>query len=127
MVKINNFFALAVFVFVVMIFFSLTSSCSLSYVPHLQHSSLSAYPYEGFSNIENQQPKIQYTTNDCVKMKGFEGLYSSPDKENVDLGTFLNAKGDVSCKSYGLSNSKGFLCLSPEQLQLLSTRGGNFA
>ena len=42
-------------------------------------------------------------------------VYGPPTKGSLDCGA----------KSAGLSNSKGPLCLSDEQLKLLSTRGGN--
>lgn len=42
-------------------------------------------------------------------------IYGPPTKGNLDCGA----------QSAGLSNSKGPLCLSKKQLNLLSTRGGN--
>jgi hypothetical protein len=134
--KTNNFVLLVIFAFAVIIFMSLTLSCK-SYVPYeADPSKLPKYTFEGFRSIidystyqqnDTNKAVVQNTNDDYKKIVGFDGLLSSPDKQDNNLDVYSKASGDVSCKSYGLMNSKGFLCLSPEQVQLLSTRGGNFA
>jgi hypothetical protein len=54
------------------------------------------------------------------------GVFCTPDAANKQLDIFASATGDVNAKtSYGLSNSRGPLVLSPEMVKQLTTRGQN--
>lgn len=61
-------------------------------------------------------------------IKNMKGLFG-PSSLNQQLDVYASATGslDAQCadKSNGMSNSKGYLCLDQQQLQLLTTRGGN--
>lgn len=62
------------------------------------------------------------------KIHGFNGLFGSPTELINPLDKFASAEGKLECKDgYGLSNSKGALCLSADQVNLLRTRGGNMS
>lgn len=62
---------------------------------------------------------------DCLKVHGFDDLYCPPSHAPKYFDKFLGTAGGASGNSYGLTNSKGGLQLSQEQIQLLTTRGGN--
>lgn len=62
---------------------------------------------------------------DCLKVHGFNDLYCPPSHAPRYFDKFLGTTGGGPGNSYGLSNSKGGLQLTPEQIQLLTTRGGN--
>ena len=92
------------------------------------------YPYEGFTEYTtypDNNSKDSYTRYDIVKSNdnqymGSNGLLSSPDATATNPNDiYSQSVGEPSCRSYGLSNSRGFLCLNDEQVRLLTTRGGN--
>ena len=62
---------------------------------------------------------------ECLKVHGFTDLYCPPSHAPRYFDKFLGTTGGGPGNSYGLSNSKGGLQLSQEQIQLLTTRGGN--
>lgn len=69
--------------------------------------------------------------------ENFESLIEEPetisygplrDSEIIDKFSQVNANGMDGvngCVSSGLSNAGGYICLTPELIQLLKTRGGN--
>lgn len=66
---------------------------------------------------------------------GFSGWFSSTsqhqqplavDAAHTPIDSFMLTQGNVQCERTALSTSNGgFLCLTPEQKQMLQTRGGN--
>jgi hypothetical protein len=64
---------------------------------------------------------------DAKKVEGFESLMPAPYAESKVLDRFSHVSAGPQCvgQSSGLSNSLGGLCLSEEDRQALSTRGGN--
>lgn len=62
---------------------------------------------------------------DCLKVHGFDDLYCPPTHAPKYFDKFLGTDGGATGNSYGLTNSKGALQLTPEQINLLTTRGGN--
>ena len=100
-------------------------------------SSLHEYPYEGFSSEYSTYPQNQSVDSmnsklisppemgAVVKVKGFDGLLESPNAPETPVDIYSQALGDPSVKSYGLTNSQGFLSLTPDQIKQLTTRGGN--
>jgi len=61
------------------------------------------------------------------KVEGFQGLQPSPYENERTIDPFGQPPGSLQCdsRSSGLHNSRGGLCLTKEQLNLLKTRGGN--
>jgi len=61
------------------------------------------------------------------KVEGFQGLQPSPYENERTIDPFGQTPGSLQCdsRSSGLHNSRGGLCLTKEQLNLLKTRGGN--
>ena len=61
-------------------------------------------------------------------IKNMKGLFG-PTSLNQQIDIYANSTGslDQQCaeNSNGMSNSKGYLCLDQQQIQLLKTRGGN--
>jgi hypothetical protein len=113
------------------------------YVPY-SPSSLFAhqFPYEGFgsmnvdySNAQTHGSMDSYKAflidngkaGDCKKVYGFDGLFCEPGVADNKIDPFADTPGSLSCfgKGSGLSNSKGSLCLTQTQKDLLSSRGGN--
>ena len=129
---------LIVLLAVSVIAFAFQGSCM--FTPYsLTNSKLNMSNYEGFSS--------KYHTNDLGykgydlgsgvpsqnsadiesaygRVAGMKGLYGSPDVgERKDF--IYGTAGSLDGPSYGYSNSMGPLQLSPEQIALLRSRGGN--
>jgi hypothetical protein len=69
-------------------------------------------PKEGFDTmIEQKVSKLTGSTYGDEKPVAF--LY--------------NNDANTTCKNYGYTNSKGFICMSDSDIKLLTTRGGNAA
>lgn len=61
------------------------------------------------------------------KVTGFDGVQGNSQVENSGLMGFLGPNAaSVDCKSMGYTKSTGNVCFSPADIQLLTTRGGNF-
>jgi hypothetical protein len=63
-------------------------------------------------------------------LSGSKYAYPSDIDSSEKLDRFLDVtsvgiNGKNGCQSSGLSNSRGELCLPPELIQMLQTRGGN--
>ena len=115
-------------------------SFTIRIVPYSNDSIFAVeFPYDGFtltrplgeafSNIVNDQNTDSNTSikNDtqCKKVDGFNDLYCPPNYNPPMNEKFLGTPGGASGDSYGLTNSMGKLKLTPDQKQLLHTRGGN--
>ena len=62
------------------------------------------------------------------KKEGFDTLSgSSYVAEQKPVAFLYNNDANTTCKNYGYTNSKGFICMSSSDIQLLTTRGGNAA
>ena len=136
--KISTFSILISLALLIVIIMSLSSSCAV--LPYrVESTTLHESPYEGFRSIieyttyPNNESIDSNTSKDIVQSKdeslkrvsGFDGLVTSPNAPEQPLDIFSQATSSPTCKSYGYMNSRGFLCLNPEQIQLLTTRGGN--
>ena len=131
-------FLIAIFIFVIVS--SVSASC-YSASPFYMDNIFQKYSdYENFSlglydnsSSDNKAPadkykqnRIQKSADDCKRIYGFSGLFCKPSDAVVNLDMFADSEGEVDCTdNSGLSNSRGGLCLSPEQKRLLATRGGN--
>lgn len=124
--------------FVFIIFISLYGG-SKNFQPYSfgNQNMLQGHPYEGFG------PMLEYTTYptnaaidsthasdnavaaDRTRLRGFDGLFGASSVDDSSLDVYSKADGQGDCKSYGLMNSKGFLCLDSNQVGLLTSRGGN--
>ncbi len=104
--------------------------------------SLNEYPYEGFGQIQGEfeardendkkyaealSPKEAFEPMDspAIKVSGFKGVQSGAYGDEKIIGFMYNNDANPSCKPYGYTNSKGNICLSPEDIKMLTTRGGN--
>lgn len=135
---------------IVVLFFLIISTLmmnSQNYVPANEMDVFTKnYAYlESFNNFKEANKNNQYTaytdnstidsmnqheitpsTNQCYKVGGIGGLVCSPNSTALNpRDIYSEAKGSPECKSYGLMNSKGYLCLNEEQQKLYMTRGGN--
>lgn len=63
----------------------------------------------------------------AIKVGGFSGLMSGAYGNEKIIGFMYNNDANTTCKSYGYTNSKGNICMSPSDIKLLTTRGGNAA
>jgi hypothetical protein len=79
--------------------------------------------------ITNEMPgndaKEGFETSSEQKVAGFKGLYGSPYEGQKPIGFMYNNKGSTTCKNFGYTNSQGFVCMSENDIKLLTTRGGN--
>jgi hypothetical protein len=97
--------------------------------------SLNEYPYEGFEQMQGEfeqrqksleafEPMDEYNSP-AIKVSGFKGVQSGAYGDEKIIGFMYNNESNTSCKPYGYTNSKGNICLSPEDIKMLTTRGGN--
>lgn len=92
------------------------ASGSVDYSSSDKHAPMDTY----------KQFLIQPPPAECKKIYGFNGLFCKPSDAGDHLDMFADTEGKVDCTdNSGLSNSRGGLCLSPEQKRLLASRGGN--
>lgn len=119
-------------------------------------STLSEYPYEGFAEYQEtfkerdtapvSQPAamtksglmghpIAETKPAETKKEAFETmteptaskLSGSAYGDEKPVAFLYNNDANATCKNYGYTNSKGFICMSDSDIKLLTTRGGNAA
>jgi len=135
-----SLFSILFTILIFLLFFTVFTSC-IQVVPYSRENIFTnnMFPYsrEGFTEYtdsQNNNSIDSYTQNDITpttkdnQYMSFNGLLSSPNNTKMNpVDIYSQAQGSPDCKSYGLSNSKGFLCMTPEQVRLLSTRGGNSA
>lgn len=76
---------------------------------------------EALSPIEAFEPM----DSPAIKVSGFKGIQSSAYGNDKIIGFMYNNESNTSCKPYGYTNSKGNICLSTEDIKMLTTRGGN--
>jgi hypothetical protein len=77
---------------------------------------------------KKEEPKKDESKKEAPKkVEGFQGLQPSPYENEKTIDPFGQTPGSLQCdsRSSGLHNSRGGLCLTKEQLNLLKTRGGN--
>jgi hypothetical protein len=143
--KLINLFLFALILIVLISFTTIGSSTYVPYVKDMLFSHM--YPYEGFKSFKNTPSEYStYPKNDamdsktsfaiddsqsapqCHKVMGFNGLYC-PSKIEGDPANpgdiFSKADGNWKCESYGLMNSRGYLCLDDNMKKMLTSRGGN--
>jgi hypothetical protein len=75
------------------------------------------------SGVTTSAPNSSIATT--AKIEGFEGLQSAAYSEEKPIDIYSQAKGTMECAPNPYSNSKGYLCMSEGELNLLRTRGGN--
>lgn len=76
---------------------------------------------------KSESKKDESKKEEPKKVEGFQGLQPSPYENEKTIDPFGQTPGSLECdsRSSGLHNSRGGLCLTKEQLNLLKTRGGN--
>ena len=138
--KLSTEFAVVVFLFVSIMIVSTYGSTKIR--PFQQVSSkLKMYPFhEGFEENMDEEEKNKKEENkdlmDIVqnmeKNEGFEGMSTKlvwgqygAQEPPLDIMSQLPSNPDCASTSCGLSNSRGYLCLSEEAKQLYKSRGGN--
>jgi hypothetical protein len=101
-------------------------------------------PKEAFGPIEMLSPMDEYEKkkyaealtpmeafkpmdSSAIKVAGFKGIQSGAYGNEKIIGFMYNNESNTSCKPYGYTNSKGNICMSPEDIKMLTTRGGNAA
>lgn len=84
-------------------------------------------PAEAFGpmNSTTSLPSTPEDESPALKVVGFKGVQSGAYGDEKIIGFMYNNESNTSCKPYGYTNSKGNICLSPEDIRLLTTRGGN--
>jgi hypothetical protein len=86
-----------------------------------------SYPTnQAFDSATKWEISPSASTGACYKVMGTNGLACSPDAVSANpIDIYSNASGSSTCQSYGLTNSRGFLCLDDKQRTLYTSRGGN--
>lgn len=85
-----------------------------------------------YEELEKAVKNVEILTNNNknkTEEKSKEGMTSrlqpSPTNTASSLDMYSLSRGSQSCTPSPYSNSQGYLCMNPEQVKLLSTRGGN--
>ena len=150
--KFNYFNFFVIFLFVFIILSSATLSCT-NFKPHYVDT---IFEKEGkFEGFQDKSQILSYTRKEdhsalnnhdmhlikdetntcsaavekCKNVFGFNGLYCDPLAADAKIDIIGNTKANKECvnNSLGLSKSTGGLCLSEDQVNLLTTRGGNMS
>ena len=79
----------------------------------------------GPMNSTTSLPSTPEDESPAMKVVGFKGVQSGAYGDEKIIGFMYNNESNTSCKPYGYTNSKGNICLSPEDIKMLTTRGGN--
>ena len=141
--------------FVIIIVAMMFSTDGLSPYNARDGKSLSQYPYEGFNsameyfynrNVHPATPTtpafVANSSNSAIApsnyvdvpvnatpitKEGFEGLKNGEydTEQRIEDIIYSSAGPDCNGKGFGLTTSKGFLCLSDKDIKLLTSRGGN--
>ena len=144
--NLSTEFAVVVFLFISVM---IVSTCGSTKVKAYQQvsSKLSMYPYrEGYETnpeVTSEPPaemmeylektaKMETKKEEFTKREGFESIsnklvwgdYGRQEKP-LDIMSQLPSSPDCGAGASGLSNSRGYLCLSNEVKQLYKSRGGN--
>lgn len=94
-------------------------------------------PKEGMGMSMPTDLKTMFSGNAIAKPEGFEPNADSSktlssgllrDSEVIDRFSQVTSngiEGQKGCVSSGLTNSGGYICLTPELVKLMTTRGGN--
>jgi hypothetical protein len=61
----------------------------------------------------------------AIKVAGFSGLQVGAYGDEKIIGFMYNNESNTSCKPYGYTNSKGNICMSNQDIKMLTSRGGN--
>jgi hypothetical protein len=127
------------FIFVVVVFLLIVFVANYGSTKIVSHEAVSKklpmFPYqEGATDMESADRKKQdddvavgkfFTEKpNTIALEGFQGSPYGQDKP-LDLMGSLASSSDCVGSSYGLTNTTGGICLTPEVKQLLHTRGQN--
>ena len=132
----NSSFGFLIIGLILAFFVLLLTSSSQSEVPY-SFGSKSYSTYEPMEVLEKQETEQVYEMEGEGDNEGFEPIVNYPksgnygpfrDSEIIDKFSQVNTNGIDGvngCISSGLSNAGGYICLTPELIDLLKTRGGN--
>lgn len=81
--------------------------------------------YMNNTAIDSTEWDITPKNNNCYKIQGHGLVCNINNEDSSKKEVFSKSNGSPSCQSYGLSNSRGNLCLDDKQRSLYTTRGGN--
>jgi len=99
-------------------FSSISGDSSLTGGSPLGHSDFAAN-----AGVTTSAPKPSVATS--AKVEGFHGLQSAAYVEEKPIDIYSQKKGSMECPANPYSNSKGYLCMTEGEINLLKTRGGN--
>ena len=72
-------------------------------------------------------PAVNSGNTNPMKVTGFDGVQGNATVENSGLMGYLAMNAaSTECFNYGYTKSTGAVCFSPDDVKLLTTRGGNF-
>ena len=91
------------------------------------HTIKKVFSPEAFGpmNSSTSLPSTPEDESPALKVVGFKGVQSGAYGDEKIIGFMYNNESNTTCKPYGYTNSKGNICLSPEDIKMLTTRGGN--
>jgi len=83
--------------------------------------------YAGASAGPSESSSAAMNYGTPLKVTGFDGVQGDAQVENSGMMGFLGPNNaSTECKGMGYTKSTGNVCFSPADVQLLTTRGGNF-
>ena len=123
MYKMKSWTVLIILAAVLVIFLSLTWSTG-NVTPFSDQREYASF--ESMSNYGSSSslPPPSSTSMLISAAPGMEGIFESPDSNRM-IDTFSSSKSSPNCTATNLTTQGGNVCLSPEQLKLLQSRGNN--
>jgi hypothetical protein len=123
--------AFILFILVLMLFSTPDYQPYYKNIPYAKYEGFNVFGEAG--NTKSGSSTIggnTFSHSSTSDSEGFEALSPVNVDDSDNLDQFLNVKtvgvdGKNGCQSSGLSNSLGALCLTPDLIQQLKTRGGN--
>lgn len=102
-----------------------TSSGCGNFIPYSDAIFRKEFPYEGLANMMAPSADKKQSSQPALKVEGFESLMPAPYDKVEMIDVFFNTESRPDCQGSNLTKGSGGVCLSPEQVSLLRTRGKN--
>lgn len=93
----------------------------------LATAGLSSYDWRGPPKTLSSKPKKSKEGFETMPEQQVSTLAGSTYGDEKPVAFLYNNDANTTCKNYGYTNSKGFICMSDSDIKLLTTRGGNAA
>jgi hypothetical protein len=84
-----------------------------------------AEAFEAMDSKKKYAEAFEPMDSPAIKVAGFSGLQVGAYGDEKIIGFMYNNESNTSCKPFGYTNSKGNICMSNQDIKMLTSRGGN--